>query len=352
MFNSTLNNLLANSGDDVARGIAKTAAKTANSAESKLVEKASKYLVDTTDDMYAFKNYIKRNRAGISNEEQYNTVKRILEDSGNDLSTLDNLLNHNVFRDGTTQYKKPEMYVRQAADNVKHDRIRRWVETLKREDFYRAQEEAAYQKYLASPEYAMDTEYENFKNSRKSHVSIPLKREHYFALKDKVDPDILQHVGWSDVENLDDIPSIISAAKKNKLMSDAIQKDVDIANDMRSKILDAFKNSSEDTKWEQIKHKVSKSKYYDYVGDIPSEYLYEVPENVYDTAKQLRSLRKKYQNIGDSESNFSFPFNETATPYRVTRYSTHDYDNWNKGMAIKYENVPDHILQILGGEGV
>lgn len=54
MFNGTLNNLLANSGDDVARGIAKTAAKTANKAERNLVEKASQYLnnADTLMDKY------------------------------------------------------------------------------------------------------------------------------------------------------------------------------------------------------------------------------------------------------------------------------------------------------------
>lgn len=357
MFRGTLNNLLANSSDDVARGAAKAAAKTASKVESKLVEKASKYLSNSADDMYSFKNYIKRNRAGISNEEHYNAVKKILEDSGNDLSTLDNLLERNVFKDGTTDYKKPELYVKSAADNVKHGRVKAAVEELEHKDLIRKRNELedrlaeeARQRYLKSPEYAMDVEYDNFKNNRKSHVNIPVGKESYFALKDKISPDILQHVRYSDVENLDDIPAIISAAKKNKLMSDAIQKDVDVANEMRAQILDAFKKSSKDTKWKEVKHSVSKSRYYDHSGEMPSEYSYDVPESVYDTARQLRGLRKKYQSFNDIESKFKFPFNETATPYRVTRYSSHDYDGWGSGESTRYENVPDDILQIIGGE--
>lgn len=342
-----LGNLLASSGDDAVGTLAKTVVK----AENKLAAKASKYLENEASDLYSFQNYIKRNRAGISDENNFNTVKKILQDNGDDLSTLDNLLDRNVFRDGTKEFKKPEFYVRQAADNVKHGRIKSEVDYLLRQDRdeqiqKQIQEEQSRkrQQYLNSPEYSYDMEYKKFKESS-PYLLSPLTKEQYFDLKSKLsDLNVMKYINSDDlIQSNGDIGKLSQSARKNKVVIDAIQKDVDIANSYRDKILNEFKNANKDTKWNTVKHSVSKSKYYDYVNEMPSEYYYDVPESAYETVNQLRNLRKKYQDFNEN-GKFIFPFESTASPYRITRYSQHEQGGWNKGMDVRYENIPDTYI--------
>ena len=349
-----LNKLLANSGDDIARSVAKT-------ASNKLDDISLTGAIKTLDnDAYSFDNYIKRNIAGINDKDEYYTVKKILEDAGAPYETLDNLLNHNVRKtNGSNEFKSAELYVNQAKDNVKHDRIKREVDIVaarnrdkEMQDLIKARDEENYKKYLESPEFVRDTEYKAFDKNRQDTTNIfgGIGKTDYFKLKESIkDPDIIKFITTRDLDTAgkDNIQGLIDAATRNRSKSDAIQRDVDIANGLRNEILEGFKNANPDTKWKQIKHSVSKSRYYDTANEMPSEYFYEVPESVYDKASQLRALRNQYQGFSDADPYFGFPFEKTATPYRVTRYSQHAQGGWNNGVDTKYENVPEELLEMM-----